>query len=181
MEIQYRKLLPFESNSYRELRLECLKKFPQFFTTNYKDEKLNKKVFFQTFIEQSDPENFVIGAFHNNNLIGISGFKRHERKKINHGGIIIQVYVKPEYQGRTIGTKTIKYTLNEAFKLNGLEQIEIGVISSNANAEKIYKDIGFKVFGLQKNFMKVDNFYYDHKMMTISKNQYKLMSPYTNN
>ena len=74
MKIQIRKLLPNESISYREIRLQCLKNYPEYFTTNYQDEKTKDKLFFQPFIEHSNTSNFVIGAFHNNNLIGISGF-----------------------------------------------------------------------------------------------------------
>lgn len=172
MDILIRKLLPNESISYREIRLQCLKNYPDYFITNYQDEKTREKLFFQPFIEQSDKDNFVIGAFHDNNLIGISGFNRHERKKINHGGIIIQVYVKSDYQGMNIGSNMIKSTIEEAFKIDGVEQIEIGVISINENAEKIYKKIGFEEYGLQKNFLKIDGVYYDHKMMMIFKNHF---------
>ena len=97
------------------------------------------------------------------------GFKRHESKKTNHGGIIIQVYVTPEYQGRNIGSNITKSTLNEAFKINGIEQIEIGVVSSNEKAERLYTNMGFKEYGMQKNFLKIDNIYFDHKMMMIFK------------
>ena len=172
MDIHIRKLLPNESIVYRELRLQCLKNYPKHFTTNYQDEKAKEKLFFQPYIEQSNKDNFVIGAFHKTTLIGISGFKRHERKKINHSGIIIQVYVNPKYQNRNIGSNIIKSTLHEAFKINGIEQIEIGVVSINEKAEKIYKQMGFEEFGLQKNFLKIDNVYYDHKMMIIFKNQF---------
>ena len=172
MEIKIRKLLPNESNSYRELRLQCLKNYPEYFTTNYQDEKTKEKLFFQPFIEQSDTDNFVIGAFDNNLLIGISGFMRHQRNKVNHSGKIIQVYVNPQYQGKHIGFNITNHTLNEAFKVNGIEQIEIGVIVCNEKADKIYKKLGFEEFGLQKNFLKIDNAYYDHKMMMIFKHQF---------
>jgi RimJ/RimL family protein N-acetyltransferase len=172
MEIEIRKILPNEFNSYREIRLQCLKKFPIYFTSNYQDEKTKEKLFFQSYIENSDANNFVVGAFHKNSLVGISGFKRYARKKIDHRGIIIQVYVNPEYQGKKIGQKIIKSTLDEAFKLNGIEQVEIDVITSNENAEKIYTKIGFEEYGIQKNFLKIDDTYYDHKMMMIFKHQY---------
>jgi RimJ/RimL family protein N-acetyltransferase len=139
MEIQIRKLLPKESNAYREIRLQCLKNFPNNFTSNYPEEKTKAKLFFQPYIEQSNLDNFVIGAFYNNQLVGISGFKRYERKKIDHRGIIIQVYVNPEYQGKNIGYNIIKATLQEAFKIKGIEQIEIDVIASNEKAANIYK------------------------------------------
>ena len=174
MEIEIRKLLPNESNSYRDIRLQCLKKYPKNFTSNYQDEKAKEKLFFQPFIENSNTNNFVIGAFHNTKLVGISGFNRHEREKINHSGIIIQVYITPEYQGQNIGSNIIKSTLNEAFKINGIEQVEIDVIAINKKAAKIYEKIGFEEYGLQKNFLKIDNDYYDHKMMMIFKNQYRI-------
>ncbi len=172
MEIQIRKLLPNESNSYRELRLQCLETYPEYFTTNYQDEKTKNKLFFQPYIENSDENNFVIGAFHKNTLVGISGFKRHEKHKTNHSGIIIQVYVNKEYQGMKIGSKIIKSTIDEAFKLTGIEQIEIGVISTNINAERVYRNLGFETFCLHKKFLKIDGQYYDHLMMILFKNQY---------
>lgn len=172
MDIEFRKLLPHESDSYRDIRLQCLKKFPKNFTSNYQDEKAKDKLFFQPHIENSSTNTFVIGAFHNTNLIGISGFNRYEKEKTSHSGIIIQVYVIPDYQGKNIGSNIIKTTLNEAFKINGIEQVEIDVITINKNAEKIYGKIGFETYGIQKNYLKIDNEYYDHKMMMIFKNKY---------
>ncbi|MFK7781512.1 GNAT family N-acetyltransferase [Psychroserpens sp.] len=171
MEIKIRKLRPNESNAYKKLRLECLKNYPEYFTTNYEDEKVKEKLFLQSFIEHSDKNSFVVGAFHDNVLIGISAFKRHENKKINHSGIIIQVYVNSNYQGKKIGSNLVKTTIEEAFKINGIEQIEIGVVSINENAYKIYQKIGFKEFGLQKNFLKINDTYYNHRMMVIFKNE----------
>lgn len=172
MEIQIRKLLPNESDSYRKLRIQCLKNHPEFFTTNYQDEKVKQKLFFQICIEQSLTNSFVMGAFHNNILIGISGFKRHHQKKTNHSGIIIQVYVISEFQGQKIGSNLTKQTLDEAFKIDGIEHIEIGVISSNKKAENIYKTLGFQHYGLHKNFLKINSSYYDHVLMMIFKHQY---------
>ncbi|WCO00331.1 GNAT family N-acetyltransferase [Psychroserpens ponticola] len=172
MDFDIRKLSPNESNSYRELRLQCLKNYPTNFTSNYEDEKAKEKLFFQPFIEQANSNNFVIGAFYNNNLIGISGFQRYERLKIDHRGIIIQVYVKPQFQGKSVGINLIKFTLSEAFKIQGIEQVEIDVIESNTKAAKVYEKIGFAEYGIQKHFLKIENNYYDHKMMMIFKNQY---------
>ncbi len=172
MDIQIRKLQPNESNFYRDIRLECLKNYPMYFTSNYRDEKAKAKLFFQDHIEESDVNNFVIGAFHNNALVGISGFNRYDRKKTEHKGRIIQVYVNPNYQGQNIGLSIIKSTIDEAFKINAIEQIEIDVITTNTQAENLYKKIGFTAYGIQKNFMKVDDTYYDHKMMMLFKNQF---------
>jgi RimJ/RimL family protein N-acetyltransferase len=169
MDIKIRKLQPNESNAYRTLRLQCLKNYPTHFTSNYDDEKVKEKLFFQNHIEQSDTNNFIIGAFHDSTLVGISGFNRSDREKTKHKGKIIQVYVNSDYQGQQIGFNIIKNTIVEAFKLQNVEQIEIDVISSNKHAAKLYEKIGFKTYGTQKHFMKVNNNYYDHIMMILFK------------
>ncbi|PWK17716.1 GNAT family N-acetyltransferase [Xanthomarina spongicola] len=172
MQIQFRKLQPKESNSYREIRLECLKNFPENFGSNYQDEKAKDVLFFQPHIEKQNTNNFIIGAFNNNNLVGISGFNRYESEKTKHRGRIIQVYVKLEYQGQHIGSNIIKATIEEAFKISGIEQIEINVLTNNVNAEKLYNKLGFEAYGVQENYIKIDNKYYDQKMMLLYKTVY---------
>jgi RimJ/RimL family protein N-acetyltransferase len=173
VEIQFRKLQPNESNSYREIRLECLKKFPENFGSNYQDEKVKGSSFFQLHIEQESTDNFIIGAFYNNSLVGISGFNRYESEKTKHRGRIIQVYVKPEFQGQHIGSNIIKATLNEAFKISGIEQIEINVLTTNEHAERLYTKLGFEAYGIQKKYLKIDNKYFDQKMMLLFKADYR--------
>ncbi|TVZ25847.1 RimJ/RimL family protein N-acetyltransferase [Gillisia sp. Hel_I_86] len=172
MKIVFRKLQKKESNSYRELRLECLKIYPENFGSNYHDEKVKDKLFFQPYIENSNTANFVIGGFDNEKLIALCGFHRYEAKKTRHRGTIIQVYVKQEYQGKNIGLDILKSTLNKAFQIDGIEQIELGVITTNSGAEKTYKKLGFKEYGVQKNYLKIGSNYFDHKMMVIYANQY---------
>jgi len=142
------------------------------FTSNYSDERKKEELFFQTHIENSDANNFVIGAFKDDHLIGISGFNRYEIKKIDHKGRIIQVYVNPDYQGLQIGYRLVKRTIDNAFKIKTIEQIEIDVISSNKHAAQLYENIGFETYGIQKHFMKVDNVYYDHIMMMLFRKSY---------
>ena len=174
MQIQFRKLQASDSKSYREIRLGCLKKFPENFGSNYEDEKAKEVLFFQPHIEQQNTNNFIIGAFYNNSLIGISGFNRYESDKTKHRGRIIQVYVKPEYQGQHIGSTIIKATIKEVFKISGIEQIEINVLTNNTNAEKLYFKLGFDAYGIQKNYLKINNRYLDQKMMLLFKNDYQL-------
>lgn len=107
MNIKFRKLQALESGLYRSLRLDCLKQYPENFGSNYEDEIQKRKLFFQTHIESNNSDNFIIGGFYNTDLIAISGFQRYETKKTRHRGRIIQVYVKPEYQGQNIGLNLI--------------------------------------------------------------------------
>lgn len=174
MKIEFRQLQPNESNSYRELRLECLELYPKNFGSDYQDEKKKDKVFFQSYIERSDSDSFVMGGFDAEKLIAICGFHRWESEKTQHRGRIIQLYVSKEYQRKNIGHDILKSILNTAFQKDGIEQIELGVITTNYEAEKIYKKIGFEEYGVQKNYLKIGSTYFDHKMMVICAKEYNL-------
>lgn len=86
MEPIIRKLLPVESIAYRNIRLECLKKYPDNFGANYQYEIIKAKLLFQTPIEEADKNNFVVGAFKENALLGISGIIRFDGEKMKQRG-----------------------------------------------------------------------------------------------
>lgn len=172
MEIQYRKLRPEESAANRIIRLECLKNYPVNFGSDYQIEKGKEKLFFQPHIEIRNPKIFMVGAFFDGRLIAISGFCRYDTLKTKHRGRIIQVYVKPEFQGRNIGFSIIENTLEKAFRLNEMEQVEIDVLTTNTTAERLYRKLGFNEYGIQKNYLKIGNEYLDHKMMVIFKEEF---------
>lgn len=165
MEILFRKLRPQESEIYRSIRLECLRRYPENFGSNYRDEIKKKKLFFQIHLEESNSDHFVMGGFDNDNLIAIAGFTRYDTINTKHRGRIIQVYVKPEYQGKKIGFRLLQSIVEEAFRNKEIEQIEIDVLANNSNAEKIYSKMGFQIYGTQKKYLKIGNKYFDHKMM----------------
>lgn len=172
MNIQFRKLQPKESISYRSLRLECLKAYPENFGSNYEDERLKEILFFQPYIEISNPGIFVLGGFDDEKLIAICGFQRYDSEKTKHRARIIQVYVTPDYQQKNIASNLLKATISEAVKIPSIEQIELGVITNNSNAENIYKKLGFKEYGIQSNYLKINNVYYDHKLMQLFTKDY---------
>ena len=167
-----KKLQPSHSNAYRAIRLECLKNYPENFGSNYDDEVKTEKLFFQPFIENPNPDVFVMGAFNGEKLVAICGFQRYDAEKTKHRARIMQVYVTPAYQRKNIATQIIKATIEEALKSQGLEQIELGVITTNSSAETIYKNLGFKEYAIQKNYLKINNTYYDHKMMSLNIKDY---------
>lgn len=149
-----RKLKPKESHLYREIRLECLKLYPNNFSSIYEVEKSKSHLFFQPHIEDSNNNQFVIGAFQYKQLIGISGFNRYNEEKLNQGGRIVQVYVTPKFQGQNIGQQMVTATLKAAFETTEIDHIDIGVMATNQIAKSIYETIGFKLVGTEKIYKK---------------------------
>jgi ribosomal protein S18 acetylase RimI-like enzyme len=173
MSIIIRKLQPHEAAIYREVRLACLKNVPQYFGSTYEEEVLNPKLTFETFIQNESPDHVMFGAFDEEYLIGITGFNRMARQRAMHRGEIVQVYVDSNYRGQNIGEKLIRHALEYAFNLDGLEQIQLSVITGNKPAVSPYERIGFKTFGIQPRYFKVGDTYMDQQFMQLLKSNYQ--------
>jgi Acetyltransferases, including N-acetylases of ribosomal proteins len=169
MDIIIRKLQPHESTVYREVRLACLKNAPQFFGSTYEEEILNPKFFFETYIETDSPDHVMFGAFDGERLIGITGFNRMARMRASHRGELVQVYVEPGYRGQNVGETLLRHVLDYAFTQEGLEQVQLSVIASNKTAIKLYEKLGFKSFGVQPHYFKVEDGYLDQQFMQLFK------------
>jgi len=172
MDIIIRKLQPHESPIYREVRLACLKNAPQFFGSTYEEEILNPKFFFESYIETNSPDHVMFGAFDSERLIGLAGFNRMARKRANHRGEIVQVYVEPGYRGQNLGERLLRYLLDYAFALDGIEQVQLSVIASNKTAISLYEKLGFKSFGVQPKYFKVGDSYMDQQFMQVFRSDY---------
>jgi len=173
MPILIRKLRPSESSIYREVRLECLKKVPDYFGSTYEEEILNPKLKFEPFIENESPDHFIFGAFDADRLIGIAGFDRMDRKRAWHRGELVQVYVDSKYRGQGLGEKLIRSVVEYAFTMDGLEQIQLIVIAGNKSAFKLYEKIGFRSYGFQPHYFKVGDTYMDQNFMQLFKKNYQ--------
>jgi len=172
MKIVYRKLGAEDARSYRRVRLESLKNFPDNFGSTYEEESRTPKLKFETLIEESSVDCFMLGAFCEDQLIGLSGFIRAERRKTRHRGEIVQVYVVPKYRGQKVGENLVRMVVENAFKIEGIEQLQLSVVSNNSSATHIYKKIGFEVFGEQRNYFKDEGRYWHQQFMQLFKERY---------
>ncbi len=168
-----RKLQPNESAIYREIRFTCLKNAAENFGSTYEEEILNPKLKFETFIENASTEHFMFGVFDVDKLIGITGFDRMNRKRDRHRGELVQVYLDSNHRGQNIGEKLIRSVVEYAFTMGGLEQIQLSVVAGNKSAIKLYEKIGFRSYGLQPHYFKVNDTYMDQNFMQLFKSDYQ--------
>jgi ribosomal protein S18 acetylase RimI-like enzyme len=146
---------------------------PEYFGSTYEEEVLNPKLKFETYIEQDLPGHFMLGAFEDNELIGLAGFDRAHRKKTLHRGALVQVYVDVKYRGQKIGERLIRKVLEDAFALDGIEQIELSAVANNQGAIRLYEKLGFKTYGIQPGYFKVEDGYTDQAFMYLIKENYQ--------
>ena len=177
MPIVYRRLQPGDESAYRRIHLESLKTFPDNFGTLYEDQAKVPKLQFETFIETGSTDNFMIGAFDEDKLIGIAGFRREVRPKTCHRGEIVQVFVKPEFHGQKVGETLAHEVIDAAFSLPGIESLELSAVADNSAARRLYEKMGFETYGIRSRYFKSGKNYADQRFMQLSKEKYLTGDP----
>lgn len=147
MNIEYRKLLPHESKIYRALRLESLEQFPDAFEVNYQEALNTKKLRMESDIENQISGKFVLGAFADDQLIGICVFVKNE----DHSGTIYQMYVNKNFQGKNIGSGLLQAVIREAREKLNVMEVYLEVARKNESAYYLYKKNGFHEVEYQNN------------------------------
>ncbi|RLL43875.1 N-acetyltransferase [Oceanobacillus piezotolerans] len=153
---------------YQELRLSALKINPEAFGSTYEREV---KFSIETVGQRLKPvkDKFVLGAFDDSgSLVGIVTFMRESSLKMNHKGNIFGMYVAPEGRGRGLGKSLMMELIGKVKNFDGLEQINLTVVSENESAKKLYKSLGFEVYGVERKALKFNGQYFDEDLMVLN-------------
>ena len=165
-----RKLTKSDAKQFWELRFKALKHDEYAFSATY-EEEIKKPLegliyrFNNGYIEPSEA-NFVLGAFNNENkIIGVVGLSRGRRIKLRHKATIWGMYVSAEYRKNGIGRLLMSEILKIAKSMEGLEQLNLSVISNNTKARNLYISMEFEIYATEKNAIKLDGKYFDEDFM----------------
>lgn len=160
-------LLESDAQQYQELRLSALMTNPEAFGSTYERES---KFPLELIIDRIRPskEKFVLGALNDNGLLeGIVALVRESGMKTTHKANVFGMYVTKEKRGRGIGKTLMFELINLARNVDGLEQLNLSVISSNEQAKRLYQLVGFETYGLERNALKFNGQYYDEDLMVL--------------
>ena len=157
-----------DAQSYQKVRLSALKNNPEAFGSTYE-----KEVGFslETIRERIAPsaDHFVLGAFsHDCALIGIATFMRENIIKMRHKANVFGVYVVPKSRGQGVSKLLMTELIRMAKQCDGLEQLNLAVVSNNVAAKKLYHSLGFKVYGVERNALKFGGCYFDEDLMVLN-------------
>jgi ribosomal protein S18 acetylase RimI-like enzyme len=113
------------------------------------------------------PENFTLGAFESDLLIGMATFVREDGLKERHKGRIYGVYVDRAHRRRGVGQALIGSLLEKAKENASLEQILLAVTTCQTAARQLYERVGFVTFGTEPNALKTGSTYLDEDHMIL--------------
>ncbi len=160
---QIRLLEESDAPEFIRLRLEGLQNDPVAFGSSWEEEHTRTPENVASRLRAMPEGNFVVGAFHGDRLIGVTGFIRSDRPKTRHKGAIWGVYVTSKERGKGVGRAILTFILERTRGYVGLDQITLTVAAPQAPARRLYTSLGFEVFGYEPHALKIGDTYVDEE------------------
>lgn len=121
----------------------------------------------EKFIEgYSENGDYIIAAYVDGKIVGDCGLTFNRHVKDRHRSSV-GITIDREYWNRGIGSLMFEEMTRLAKEKEGIEQMELGVISTNERAKHLYAKYGFEKTGVIPRAIKLkDGSYLDEELMT---------------
>lgn len=159
-----RRLSPADAPAFRRLRLQTLRESPTAFGSSYGAEAKRPLATFKKILTVT-ADNWVFGSLQGAQLIGALRLVREQGKKERHKASIYGIYVAPSARRRGVARKLLEKALATGRALEGLRQIRIGVVTSNAAARALYVKAGFVQYGKEEEALFVAGRFHAESLM----------------
>lgn len=77
------------------------------------------------------------------------------------------MFVSPQARESGAGRALLREIIDRAREVDGLEQINLTVLSGNERAKRLYESLGFRAFSLEVRAIKAENGYFDETQMAL--------------
>ena len=167
VDVKIRVLKECDAAACWNLRLEALERESQSFAESAEEHRATSIELAAARLRQDENANFVLGAFLDEELVGMAGFFRQKHLKLRHKGQIWGVYVRANRRGQGIGRALMSALLEKMKTVLGLEQANLIVSSSQVAAKALYRSLGFETFGVEQAALRVGEQYFDQEYMVL--------------
>ena len=153
-----RRLGPADAPAYHALRVRGLAEYPLAFTSSAEEEAARPLDWSVQRLSDAPqrPNDLFLGAFLAGQLQGLVGLQGRYRPKERHNATVVGLFVAPEAGGRGLGRALMTELLNCARARPELLQLDLTVTEGNATAQALYASLGFTVYGVLPNAVRVE-------------------------
>lgn len=159
--ISIRLLTQVDATLYKQIRLEALAANPEAFASTFERERDMPVAWFEERLATSK----VFGAFVEQQLVGVAGFRQQEGTKTAHKAVLWGMYVRPAARSAGVGKSLVEAVVAHAAER--VEQLQLTVVADNAGALRLYERAGFVAYGREVQGLKQDGRYFDEILMTL--------------
>ena len=164
MEVMIRRLTEADAVAFRNLRLQGLGEKPDAFGSSYQEEAAKPLAFFAQ-RAQGSADAHLYGAWHGEQLVGITSLVRETQTKTRHKANIYSVYVAPQARGQGIARRLMAAVSELAATMSGLSHLYLTVTEHNLPAMRLYQSLGFEAYGVEPAALRIDQHFYDEVLM----------------
>jgi ribosomal protein S18 acetylase RimI-like enzyme len=162
-----RVLGPGDAAVYREHRIRALREHPDAFGRT-PDEVAPLEILTEQFRQDAgSEEDFILGAFEADALVGVAGCHRERAMKQRHIAFIWGLYVVPEHRRTGLGRDLMVAAIARARTWKELECLWLDVTTVNTSARALYASLGFRGVAVKPRVLKVGGLYYDEELMVL--------------
>ena len=120
-------------------------------------------------VATSDNSIFIV-AEAGGQLVGI-GNCTGGRRRGNHHSATIGISLHPDFRGRGLGTRMMRYIITWARETGTITRLDLEVFANNAPAIHLYESLGFSLEGIRRNAFIKEGKYRDNMMMALLLNE----------
>ena len=165
MNYEIRKLTAADAVAYRQVRLDALRLHPEAFSSAYEDEV--QLIETQIVERLTTPTVTVFGAFaETGELVGLVGLRLNRGAKVSHKADLISMFVDAAHRGSGVSRRLVEAVIADA-RDAGAVVLQLFVTAGNAPAQRMYRDMGFTPYGVERRALKVGERFYDQELMAL--------------
>ena len=144
MSTTLRRLKAEDVDAFRAMRLRALRDHPRAYMQTFEEENVRPRKFHEFMVEN----NIIMGAFHENTVVGVTTLVGYTILSLNgltktkHKGIVWGAYVLPEHRYKDLA-KDMRLRLFEIAKEIGLTACTSSIVANNPAALKVHQGVGY--------------------------------------
>jgi ribosomal protein S18 acetylase RimI-like enzyme len=164
MMYQIRALGVADADAFRRVRLDALRLHPEAFGSAYEDEAVLDHAQFAERLAAPDFTRF--GGFASGDLVGLVGLQIRSGAKERHKARLFSMYVDAAHRGSGLAQQLIDAVIAGARKAEALV-LQLSVAADNAPAQRLYRRMGFTVYGVERRSLNVGGHFHDEELMAL--------------
>ncbi len=150
---------------FRRVRLDALRLHPTAFGASYEAEVRTTPAALGARL--LEPPSYMFGGFAADGvLVGTTALRLQESAKQRHKGSVFAVYVDAAHRGTGLARALVEAAIARARDAR-LSVVHLTVTLGNDAARRLYAELGFRTYGIERRGLCVDGVFHDEELMAL--------------